>query len=106
MVTEGEPVPLPAPFIPELIGHGETLMSVREYHDEDSESPGTEFRKLEDALFSDAVRLLDPNELFRLVAETTVHDAIMDMAANRKGIGDDRGCGRPPSVASSPSATG
>ena len=52
--------------------------------DEYSESLETEFRKLEDALLSDTVRLLAPSEPLKLAPDATVQDAIMMMVANRR----------------------
>ena len=39
---------------------------------------GIEFRRLEDALLLDTVRLLEPSEPIRLAAETMVHEATME----------------------------
>jgi CBS domain-containing protein len=50
-----------------------------EYHDEYSETLGTEFRKLEDALLSDAVSVLGPREPVRLAGSTTIEDALATM---------------------------
>jgi CBS domain-containing protein len=55
-----------------------------EYHDEYSESLETDFRKLEGALLSDTVKLLAPNEPIRLREETTVQEAIAQMADKRR----------------------
>jgi CBS domain-containing protein len=55
-------------------------MSISEYHDEYSESLETDFRKLEGALVGDTVKLLAPSEPIRLREDTTVHDAITQMA--------------------------
>jgi CBS domain-containing protein len=52
--------------------------------DEYAESLETEFRKLEDALLGDTVRLLAPSEPLKLSADATVHDAIVKMVANRR----------------------
>lgn len=55
-----------------------------EVGDEYSESLETEFRKLEDALLSNAVRLLAPSEPIRLPPEATVEEAISKMVDNRR----------------------
>jgi CBS domain-containing protein len=55
-----------------------------EFHDEYSESLDSEFRKLEDALLSDEVRLLAPSEPIRLPAEASVADAVTRMVDNRR----------------------
>ena len=47
-----------------------------EFYDEYSESLDGEFRKLEDALLSDEVRLLAPNEPIRLSAEASVAEPV------------------------------
>jgi len=52
--------------------------------DEYSESLEAEFRKLEDALLSDAVRLLAPSEPIRLPADATVEQAVSQMVDNRR----------------------
>ncbi len=65
-----------------------------EFHDEYSESLDTEFRKLEDALLSDEVRLLAPSEPIRLPADASVADAVTRMVDNRRAgvvIVDPRG---------------
>jgi CBS domain-containing protein len=55
-----------------------------EFHDEYSESLDGEFRKLEDALLSDEVRLLAPSEPIRLGVDATVADAVARMVDNRR----------------------
>jgi CBS domain-containing protein len=55
-----------------------------EFHDEYSESLDSEFRKLEDALLSDEVRLLAPSEPIRLTADASVADAVTRMVDNRR----------------------
>ena len=50
-----------------------------EYHDEYSETLGTEFRKLEDALLSDAVSVLSPREPVRLEGSTSIEGALATM---------------------------
>ncbi len=60
------------------------MTSLHEYHDEYSESLETDFRKLEGALVRDTVKLLAPSEPIRLSADTTVHDAIAQMADKRR----------------------
>jgi CBS domain-containing protein len=55
-----------------------------EFHDEYSESLDTEFRKLEDALLSDEVRLLAPSEPIRLSPDASVADAVARMVDNRR----------------------
>ncbi len=65
-----------------------------EFHDEYSESLDTEFRKLEDALLSDEVRLLAPSEPIRLPPDASVADAVTRMVDNRRAgvvIVDARG---------------
>jgi CBS domain-containing protein len=57
-----------------------------EYHDEYSETLGTEFRKLEDALLSDTVSVLAPREPIQLDETTTIEDALASMLA-RDGVG-------------------
>jgi CBS domain-containing protein len=52
--------------------------------DEYSESLEAEFRKLEDALLSDAVRLLAPSEPIRLPPDATVEQAVSQMVDNRR----------------------
>ena len=59
-------------------------MSTSEYDDEYSESLETEFRKLEDALLSDTVKLLAPSEPIRLAATATVAEALDQMIAKRR----------------------
>jgi CBS domain-containing protein len=56
------------------------MVDVREYHDEYSESLEGDFRKLEGALVNDTVKLLAPSEPIKLTEETTVHEAITQMA--------------------------
>lgn len=55
-----------------------------ELGDEYSESLAGEFRKLEDALLSDAVKLLAPSEPLRLSPEATVEEAVAKMVDNRR----------------------
>ena len=52
-----------------------------EYHDEYSETLGTEFRKLEDALLSDTVSLLASADPIRLDETTAVEVALEAMLA-------------------------
>lgn len=56
-----------------------------EFEDEYSESLAGEFRKLQGALLGDTVRLLAPSAPIRLTAEATVHEAVAEMVANRRG---------------------
>jgi CBS domain-containing protein len=60
------------------------MMAVSEFHDEYSESLDSEFRKLEGALLTDTVRLLAPSEPIRCTVDTTVHEAIAQMADKRR----------------------
>jgi CBS domain-containing protein len=60
------------------------VAAMSEFHDEYSESLDGEFRKLEDALLSDEVRLLAPSEPIRLSADASVADAVTRMADNRR----------------------
>lgn len=55
-----------------------------EFHDEYSESLDAEFRKLEDALLSDEVRLLAPSEPIRLPPDASVADAVARMVDNHR----------------------
>jgi len=55
-----------------------------EYHDEYSESLETDFRKLEGALLSDTVKLLAPSDPISLREDTTVQEAIEQMAEKRR----------------------
>ena len=55
-----------------------------EFHDEYSEALDGEFRKLEDALLSDEVRLLAPSEPVRVSPDTTVAEAVARMVDNRR----------------------
>lgn len=55
-----------------------------EFHDEYSESLDVEFRKLEDALLSDEVRLLAPSEPIRLAPDSSVAEAVTRMVDNRR----------------------
>lgn len=55
-----------------------------EFHDEYSEALDGEFRKLEDALLSDEVRLLAPSEPICLSADASVADAVTRMVDNRR----------------------
>jgi len=60
------------------------VATMSEFHDEYSESLDTEFRKLEDALLSDEVRLLAPSEPIRLTPDASVADAVTRMVDNRR----------------------
>src|SRR4029450_1408812 len=60
------------------------VATMSEFHDEYSESLDGEFRKLEDALLSDEVRLLAPSEPIRLTADASVADAVTRMVDNRR----------------------
>ena len=55
-----------------------------EFHDEYSESLDEEFRKLQDALLSDEVRLLAPSEPIRLPPEASVAEAVTRMGDNHR----------------------
>lgn len=55
-----------------------------EYQDEYSESLEREFRRLEDALLSDPVKILAPSEPVRLSADDTVARAINEMVDRRR----------------------
>jgi CBS domain-containing protein len=55
-----------------------------EFQDEYSESLDSEFRKLEDALLSDQVRLLAPSEPIRLPPESSVAEAVTRMVDNHR----------------------
>ena len=55
-----------------------------EYQDEYSESLEREFRRLEDALLSDPVKILAPSEPVRLSADDTVARAITEMVDRRR----------------------
>jgi CBS domain-containing protein len=58
-----------------------------EFHDEYSESLDAEFRKLEDALLSDEVRLLAPSEPIRLLPDASVAEAVTRMVdSHRAGV--------------------
>ena len=58
-----------------------------EFHDEYSESLDAEFRKLEDALLSDEVRLLAPSEPIRLPPDASVAEAVTRMVdSHRAGV--------------------
>lgn len=59
-------------------------MEAREYHDAYSESVEADFGKLESAFLSDTVRLLAPSEPVRCTVDTTVHEAITQMAEKRR----------------------
>jgi CBS domain-containing protein len=52
-----------------------------EYHDEYSETLGTEFRKLQDALLSDTVSVLAPVEPIRLDETAPIEEALEAMLA-------------------------
>jgi CBS domain-containing protein len=60
------------------------MEDLREYHDEYSESIESDFRKLEGALVRDTVKLLAPSEPIRLREDTSVFDAISQMADKRR----------------------
>ncbi len=60
------------------------VAAMSEFHDEYSEALDGEFRKLEDALLSDQVRLLAPSEPIRMSADATVGDAVTRMVENRR----------------------
>jgi signal-transduction protein with cAMP-binding, CBS, and nucleotidyltransferase domain len=60
------------------------MEDVREYHDEYSESIESDFRTLEGALVRDTVRLLAPSEPIKMREETSVLDAIVQMADKRR----------------------
>ena len=55
-----------------------------EFHDEYSESLDSEFRRLEDALLGDEVRLLAPSEPIRLTPEASVAEAVTRMVDNHR----------------------
>ena len=55
-----------------------------ELGDEYSESLEAEFRKLEEALLSNAVKLLAPSEPIRLISDTSVEEAVAKMVDNRR----------------------
>lgn len=55
-----------------------------EFHDEYSEALDGEFRKLEDALLSDEVRLLAPSEPICLSPDASVAEAVTRMVDNRR----------------------
>jgi CBS domain-containing protein len=59
-------------------------MEAREYHDAYSESLDADFRELESALLSDTVKLLAPSEPIKCRADTTVHEAVTQMAEKRR----------------------
>jgi CBS domain-containing protein len=60
-------------------------MDPTEYHDEYSETLGTEFRKLEDALLSDTVSLLASSEPIRLRESASVAEALQRMSEQGRG---------------------
>ena len=60
------------------------VAAMSEFHDEYSEALDGEFRKLEDALLSDQVRLLAPSEPIRVSPDTTVAEAVARMVDNRR----------------------
>jgi CBS domain-containing protein len=65
-----------------------------EYHDEYSETLGTEFRKLEDALLSDTVGLLASSEPIQLRESASVAEALQRMTEQGRGavvVIDDEG---------------
>jgi len=55
-----------------------------EFADEYSESLESEFRKVEEALLSDTVKLLAPSEPIRLAPEAPVQEAVAAMVVNRR----------------------
>lgn len=59
-------------------------MAASEFQDAYSESLDTEFRHLEGALLNDTVRLLAPSEPIKCSPETTVHEAVTQMAEKRR----------------------
>lgn len=59
-------------------------MEAREYHDAYSESLDADFRELESALLSDTVKLLAPSEPIKCRPDTTVHEAVTEMAEKRR----------------------
>lgn len=68
--------------------------SMSDYPDEDFEGLEREFHKLEEALLSDAVRLLAPSEPIRLTADASVDEAIAKMIDGRRAgvvIVDEQG---------------
>src|SRR5258706_14166598 len=70
------------------------VAAMSEFHDEYSEALDGEFRKLEDALLSDEVRLLAPSEPVRVSPDTTVAEAVARMVDKRRaavGIVDAHG---------------
>jgi CBS domain-containing protein len=58
---------------------GDSPRATAEYHDEYSETLGVEFRKLEDALLSDAVSVLVSREPIRVLETVTVAEALATM---------------------------
>jgi CBS domain-containing protein len=62
----------------------EAIRGMSEFEDEYSESLASEFRKIEGALLSDTIKLLAPSEPIRLTAQTTVHEAVAKMVAQRR----------------------
>jgi CBS domain-containing protein len=60
------------------------VAAMSEFHDEYSEALDSEFRRLEDALLSDEVRLLAPSEPIRMSPDATVADAVTRMVDNRR----------------------
>ena len=61
---------------------GTPPLATSEYHDEYSETLGREFRKLEDALLSDAVGILASREPVRIAERATVEEALASMLAS------------------------
>jgi CBS domain-containing protein len=59
-------------------------MESREYDDAYSESLEADFGKLQSAFLSDTVKLLAPSEPIRARPDTTVHEAISQMADKRR----------------------
>ena len=67
--------------------HPPEVAAMSEFHDEYSEALDTEFRKLEDALLSDEVRLLAPSEPIRLPPDASVAEAVTRMVdSHRAGV--------------------
>jgi len=78
---------LTGPAIPSTLLHAEARRKradMSEFQDEYSESLEGEFRKLEDALLGNTVKLLAPSEPIKLTPETTVEEAITKMVDNRR----------------------
>jgi CBS domain-containing protein len=60
------------------------VSDVSEFQDEYSESEESGFRKLEDALLGDTVKLLAPSEPIKLPPQATVDEAVAKMVDNRR----------------------